>query len=120
MRRELGTVEAYIKRCHLSQVDLICEMSVAHTIFISIRPFASLCRLHEIFHITIVVHLEVDTDTPIERGSRAVYVQVRNSCLDDLGKLSPRLLISSDADFSSMARIELCADGRRQTEMAGL
>ncbi len=110
----------HVERSDLGQIDLIRQMPVTHAIFVPINFFTSLRRLDEIAHVAFIVHLQVDADTPVEGGAGAVDVQVRDASLDDFGQFLARLLIRRDADFGPVARVQLGADGGRETEMADL
>ncbi len=74
-REEETTQERpYVERSDLRQINLIRQMAITHPIFVPINLLAPLRRLDEIAHVAVVVHFEVDADTPIECRAGAVDV----------------------------------------------
>lgn len=90
-------------------------MLVADSVLVSIRlpSILSFGGFDEASHISIVIHLQIHTDSPVEGSLGAVNLSIGNSNLDDLGQLSTILLICSDADFGSFSTIDVAKDCRR-------
>lgn len=59
-------VATYFGRRNLSQIDLILQMFVAHTILLSIPFSIALFHGYQLVHIAIKIHFNIHTDSPVE------------------------------------------------------
>lgn len=96
---EREKVDAY--RClddmrHLGKINLIWTLGIAHTIFVTVWRVG---RLLECFHIAIISHFEIDTNSTVEGCLRIVDVQVSNTNLYNLGQDVISLLVSTDSNL---------------------
>lgn len=112
----------YLCSSNLSQINLIRQMSIAHTIFVSRTTSwcpgpspnqrARLIRQTEFANITFVVHFEIDTYSPIKTGSRTVNIEIRNATFDDPSKNCACSLVCCDTDLGLMAGVKMVLDYR--------
>ena len=101
---------AHLGGGNLRQINLIRKVLITHPVLVAVCSLTiPPVHLYKVFHIAIEVHLNVDTDTPIERCSRAVDIYVGDPGFDDFGNFLPRLLLSCDTHFGFVdsARVEL-------------
>ncbi len=104
---------AHIRWRHLSQINRVVQVLVAHTILVPVRPLTlQRSLLHQIPHITLEIHFQIDAHAPIKSRERAKNVNIRDTDFDNLGLYFASLLVGCDADFGSVvAGIHLGADG---------
>ncbi len=118
----MGRWFTHISRRHLSQINRVIQVLVAHTIFVPVRPLP-LQRglLNQIPHVTLEIHFQVDAHAPIERRKRAKDINVRDTYFDNLGLYFASLLVGCNTDFGLVvAGIHLSADGTGEAESTGL
>ena len=75
-------------------------MFITHPVFIPVRFLAvPSVRLNKSSHIAVKIHFNIDTNAPIKCCPRAINIDVRNPCFDDLGYLFARFLVGRNADL---------------------
>jgi hypothetical protein len=91
------------------------RLSIAQTIFITIRDPLANSRSDNILDVTIVFHFEVDADSAVEFGLRVVDVEIGDPSLDDFCEDLVTLLIMSDSNFNCVARVQLFSNRSWET-----
>lgn len=99
---------------HLGQVHLVCQVTVAHAIFITISSSPGCTGLDhmEIFDVASILHLEIHANAPIHCCAWAADVQICDSAFDDFGEDFPRALIGRHPDSGLVSWVQILADDR--------
>lgn len=107
--------DTYLGLGYLRQVDLVGQMSVAHTVLVAFAPTASGCVCNRQAPIVaFVLHFQVHAYSPVNSRARAVHINVCDTAFDDLCEDFACFLIGRDSNFGFMARVQILAnDGRK-------
>jgi hypothetical protein len=89
----------YFGRRNLSQVDLILQVFVAHTVFFPIPLGITLVHDYQFGHIAIEIHLNVHADAPVKKGAGAVNMNVGHRHFYYSGEYLSGLVVCSHTYF---------------------
>lgn len=107
--------KTYICRPHLGEINLVGQVAITHAIFDSLaaRSLRTTACNGKIAYVSVIVHFDIDRNSPINVRPRTIHIQVCQPAFNDLCQNFAGFLIGSHSNFRFVSWVQVVLYERR-------